>query len=99
MKVTKHPFGFNYKDIYPDAKIIGAFEGGAIYKATKKRKYYLIIDEGTMADLLDDNDRDLLKELVQIIEFESENRLINYLKKNYGKISLRSAGNKSRTKR
>lgn len=77
MKVTKHPFGFNYKDIYPDAKMIGSFEGGALYKAIKKDKYYLIIDEGTIADFLADDDRELLNELVKIIEFESESKLNN----------------------
>jgi hypothetical protein len=99
MKITKHPFGFNYKDIYPEAKMIGGFEGGAIHKATKKGKYYLIIDEGTMADFLDDDDRDLLDELVQIIEFESESKLNNYLKKHHGKIFPRSTSNKNRTKK
>ena len=79
MKITKHPIGFNYREIFPNVKMIGGFEGGAIYKATKDSKYYLIIDEGTLADFLDEDDQDLLDQLVKVIEFETEEELNNYL--------------------
>jgi hypothetical protein len=52
MKSYKHPLSFNYKNIYPDVKLIHSFEGGVVYKATKDGKYYLIFDEGTMDDFL-----------------------------------------------
>jgi hypothetical protein len=79
MKTSKHPFGFNYKELYPNAKMIGGFEGGAIYKAVKDEKHYLIIDEGTLADFLDEDDKDLLDQLVKVIEFETEEELNKYL--------------------
>lgn len=95
MRVTKHPFQYNFRDKFPDAKMIGGFEGGAIYKATKNGKHYLIVDEGTLADILDEDDQDLLDQLVKVIEFDTEEELNHYLGERYGKFSFRRAGNKS----
>jgi len=89
MKITKYPIQFDFRGKFPDVQMIGGFEGGAIYKTIKDNKYYLIIDEGTMADFLDEDDQDLLDQLVQIIEFETEEELNHYLKERDGKISLR----------
>lgn len=89
MKKSFFPFNFNYKEIYSEIRIIKGFEGGAIYTATKDSKYYLIVDEGTLADFLNDDDGDLLNQLVKIIEFETEEGLNNYLKEHYGKIYIR----------
>ncbi len=89
MKIYKHKFGFNFRELFPDSKIIGGFEGGAIYKAIKDNKYFLIIDEGTLADFLDDDDKDLLDQLVKIIEFETEEELNHYLSNKLGKLSFR----------
>lgn len=86
MKITKHPIGYYYKEIYPFAKMIGGFEGGAIYKASKVDKHYLIIDEGTLADFLDEDDKDLLDQLVKVIEFDTEEELNKYLAERYGKF-------------
>lgn len=69
--------------------MIGGFEGGAIYKASKDGKFYLIIDEGTLADFLDEDDQDILDQLVKIIEFENEDELNNYLGERYGKFIFR----------
>lgn len=86
MLITKHPVGFNYKEIYSNPKMIGGFEGGAIYKAAKEGKYFLIIDEGTLSDFLDEDDQDLLDQLVKIIEFETEEELNNYLEERSGRF-------------
>lgn len=88
MQITKHPFGYSYRDLFPNIKMIGGFEGGAIYKAFKDEKHYLIIDEGTLADLLDEDDQDLLDQLVKIIEFETEEELNKYLVERYGKFKI-----------
>ncbi len=89
MKAQQHPFGFNYKEIYPDARLIKVFEGGRTYKATKGGKYYLIIDEGPLADFLDEDDKDILDQLIKVIEFETEEELNQYLRERYGKFSFR----------
>jgi len=86
MKIYKHKFGFNYRELFPDSKMIGGFEGGVVYKASKEGKSYLIIDEGTLADFLDEDDQDVLDQLIKIIEFENEDELNNYLGEQYGKF-------------
>jgi hypothetical protein len=88
MQITKHPFGYNYTELFPNVKMIGGFEGGAIYKAFKDEKHYLIIDEGTLADFLDEDDQDLLDQLVKVIEFETEKELNQYLKERYAAIRI-----------
>ena len=85
MKISKHPVRYNYKE---DIKEIGGFEDGVIYKATKDGKYYLIIDEGTLAEFLGNDDQDVLDQLVKVIEFETEEELGNYLKERDGRIKL-----------
>jgi len=88
MQITKHPFGYNYRELFPNVKMIGGFEGGAIYKAFKDEKHYLIIDEGTLADFLDEDDQDLLDQLVKVIEFETEEELNNYLEERNGNLII-----------
>lgn len=39
-----------------------------------------------MADFLDEDDKDLLDQLVKIIEFETEEELNNYLEENSGRF-------------
>jgi hypothetical protein len=68
--------------------MIGGFEGGAIYKAIKDNKHFLIIDEGTLADFLEEDDQDILDQLVKIIEFENEDELNKYLQEHYAAIHL-----------
>lgn len=85
MIITKHPFRYNYTEQFPDLKMVGGFEGGAIYKAIKDGKHYLIIDEGTLAEFLDYEDQDLLDQLINIMEFETEEELNNYLEERSGR--------------
>ena len=66
--------------------MIGGFEGGVIFQAKKDNKHYIIIDEGTLADFLDEDDRDLLEQLVKIIEFETEEELNHYLEDRSGRF-------------
>jgi len=86
MIITKHPFGYKYRELFTEPNMIGGFEGGAIYKAIKDNKHFLIIDEGTLADFLDEDDQDVLDQLIKIIEFENEDELNNYLGERYGKF-------------
>jgi len=86
MNTTTHPFGYKYREQFPDAKMIGGFEGGAIFQAIKDNKHYIIIDEGTLADFLDEDDKDLLDQLVKIIEFETEEELNKYLEERSGRF-------------
>lgn len=88
MKISKHPFRYNFSEQFPDKREIGGFEGGVIYQATKDNRHYLVIDEGTMSEFLDDDDRDVMDQLVKVIEFETEEELKQYLKEQDGRITI-----------
>jgi hypothetical protein len=63
----RHPFGYPWRKRFPDARQVAGFEGGAVYEAEAEGAYWLIKDEGTMADFLDpDTDADLLASLVAL---------------------------------
>lgn len=86
MNTTTHPSGYKYREQFPDAIMIGGFEGGAIFQAIRDSKHYLIIDESTLSDFLDEDDKDLLDQLVKIIEFDTKEELNHYLGAHYGKF-------------
>jgi hypothetical protein len=75
MRIEKHPFGFDVCDQFPNARPFRGWEGGCAYRAEREGKAFVIIDEGTMADFLDECDpqeREVLKQLVSVIEFDNE---------------------------
>lgn len=79
MTINKHPARYKFREVFPNLIEISELEGGVIFRASKDNKHYLIIDEGTLADFLDEDDKDLLNQLVKIIEFETEEELNHYL--------------------
>lgn len=81
MNAKRMPFNFNAKRNFPNMRMQIAFEGGAIYIAEKNCKFYVISDERTMADLLGPEDQDLLDELVNIYEFDTEKERERFLRK------------------
>ena len=56
---------------FPDMRLLRGFEGGAVYTAERGGRFYLITDEGTMADLLDEEDREGLT-FGSVREFDTE---------------------------
>ena len=67
-----------YEDDFPDKTLFKGFEGGAVFSAEKEGKFYLILDESTMASILDEED--LPDELVKIIEFDTVEERNDYIK-------------------
>ena len=65
-------------DYFPDKTVLKIFEGGIVYLAEDGEKFYLILDESTMASILDEED--LPDELVKIIEFDTEKERDKYIK-------------------
>ena len=65
-------------DYFPDKTVLKVFEGGIVYLAEDGEKFYLIIDESTMASILDEED--LPDELVKTIEFDSVEKRNEYIK-------------------
>ena len=68
-------YDFAVADHFPGARRFLIWEGGAAFKAERGSKAYVIVDQGTMADLLDEKDpaqRKALEALVSVMEFDSE---------------------------
>lgn len=57
-------------DDFADRVLLRGFEGGAVYTAERAGKFYVIQDEGTMANLLSDEDLAGL-ELGKVWEFDT----------------------------
>lgn len=75
MQIERHPFRFDTHGQFPNARAFRGWEGGCAYRAKRGGKPFLIIDEGTMADFLDENDptdREVMNRLVSVIEFDDE---------------------------
>lgn len=81
MKTARHPLGYKVLDAFPNARLRQGFEGGAVYLAERDGKPYIIVDEGTMADFLDEED----EQLVQVIEFDCEQEREAYLREQCGR--------------
>jgi len=65
--VERHPLRYPWHQRFPDARQVAGFEGGAVYEAEGEGAYWLIKDEGTMADFLDpEEDAGLLASLVSL---------------------------------
>ncbi len=65
-----HPFGYRWHERFPNATRVAGFEGGAVFAADAEGAFWLIKDEGTMADFLDSvEDADLLARLVTLERF------------------------------
>ena len=78
MKIKELGRNDSYEDDFPEKTMLKRFEGGAVYLSEKNDKYYLILDEGTMAWILDEED--LPDCLVKIIEFDSVDERDDYIK-------------------
>jgi hypothetical protein len=63
--VERHPFGYSWRERFPDARPVASFEGGAVYQTEGEGGVWLIKDEGAMADFLDpDEDAGLLSSVI-----------------------------------
>ena len=66
-------------DYFPDKTVLKEFEGGIVYLAEDGEKFYVILDESTMASILDEED--LPDELVKTIKFDTIEERDIYIKK------------------
>jgi hypothetical protein len=80
MRKKTRPFGYPLGQHFPERRMLMGFEGGAVWLAENDGLYYVIEDEGTLADFIPDEDDDLLDMLINIYEFDSEPDRQKYLK-------------------
>ena len=73
MRIENHPVNYPILERFPERRLLSQFEGGSLWLAEKDKNYYVIVNEGTMADfLIHGEDDNLLNELVKIYEFDSD---------------------------
>lgn len=71
--MESHPYNYPIEKVFPERRLLSGFEGGSLWLAEKEGRYYLIADEGTMADyLMPGEDDDLLNVMVKVYEFEDD---------------------------
>jgi hypothetical protein len=56
--IERHRFDYKWRSRFPDAERVAAGEGFQVYAAESDTAWWLISDEGTLADFLDDDDLD-----------------------------------------
>lgn len=75
-RIERHAFRYPWRKRFPNARRVARLEGGAVYEAEGEGAYWLIKDEGTMADFLDpDEDADLLASLISLERYEDRDAL------------------------
>jgi hypothetical protein len=79
MRIEEHPYNYQSKKRFPDMRILLEMEGGRILLAEKDERFYIIVDEGTMADFLSGDDENMREALVQVYEFETEGEREAYI--------------------
>ncbi|MEO5753170.1 MAG: hypothetical protein ABIR38_00495 [Chthoniobacterales bacterium] len=67
---------------FQNTTVVKQFEGGVIYTATGAGKPVLILDESTLADLLNEEDRAGLS-FVSVIKFENAAERQNYIERRF----------------
>ena len=70
MNITKQPYNFDLRAAFPNACEAFGWAGGVAYTADQDGIAYVILGEGTMADFITAEDRDLLDGLVKVIAFD-----------------------------
>lgn len=78
----EHPAGYDYVSRFPNARVIGAGEGGSILVADDASGAYVITDEGTLADFLEAS----TMSFVVICRFDSTAERDRYCELRYGPL-------------
>jgi len=71
MRIERHPYWFSVRSAFPNARAFRHWDTCRAYKAERDQKPFLILDDGTIADFLDEGDP-MLNECVSVIEFDNE---------------------------
>jgi|WetSurMetagenome_2_1015567.scaffolds.fasta_scaffold885398_1 hypothetical protein len=79
MRIEEHPYKTQSKKRFPNLRILVQMEGGSVALAEKDDRFYIIIDESTLADFLDGEDEGLREVLVHVYEFETDSEREEYI--------------------
>lgn len=68
-----------WKDRFPEARLVFRCASGGVFAAQDGDRFFLISDESFLADLLLEEDDDLVPLLVQVREFDSADERSAYI--------------------
>lgn len=83
----RYPAGYAYSARFPTIRCFAGAEGGAVYTADAPDGFYVVTDEGTLAEFLDDED-DL--PLVSVRRFDTRDERDAYCTIRFGGLRHRS---------
>lgn len=70
--VEAHSHEYPWRKRFPDAELLEAREGGAVYATAAEGAWWIIFDEGTMIEFLDDEDADIGHALVTLRRYDDQ---------------------------
>ncbi|MGI8775373.1 MAG: hypothetical protein ACR2KQ_10290 [Actinomycetota bacterium] len=71
--VERHHFGYHWEQRFPEVSVLRVGEGFSIHSAKGEGSFWLINDEGTLADFLPEGDP-LLSQLVTLKRYDDRGR-------------------------
>lgn len=71
--------------IYENLTCYRGFEGGAVYTAELEGKFLIIVDQVSLVDMLDEDDREGI-DTENIYTFFTEQERLEYLQRRYGRV-------------
>ena len=71
--VEHHPAGHSWLESMNSVEVLDRFEGGAIYAAKSDDAFWIVIDEGTLADFLPPDDP-TMSELIRLERYHGAGR-------------------------
>ena len=81
-----HAAGYDYKTRFPMLCFFAGAEGGAVYTADAPEGFYVITDEGTLAEFFDDEDD---VPLVSVRRFDTRDERDTYCTIRFARLRLR----------
>lgn len=67
--IEYHPFGYDWAGRFDEIQKLRGWEGGAAYAAQGEGSFWIITDEGTLADFLPEGDS-LLMQLIRLERYD-----------------------------
>ena len=85
MRESYHPADYDFRSIYYDLSMYRGFEGGAVYVARGAGEWVVITDEGTLIDLLSEEDQaGEWEHAIHIYSFATEGERNTFALSRYG---------------
>lgn len=74
--IEHQPARYEWRSRFEDVRVLDKMEGGAVYAATGEGAYWIVIDEGTLADFLPEDEHDGLIRLMRYDDRQTWDRAV-----------------------